>query len=59
MIKELGKVLWTDGLLPIPEDKIIDNLVEKTKQSKKVNIVDASLETFDMRGHTIIKQKFL
>ena len=31
MMKKLGSVLQTDGLLPIPEDKIIDNLVETTK----------------------------
>ena len=56
MIREFGKVWWTDGILPIPEDKIIHNLVERAKQSKKVNLVDASLETFDIRGHANIKQ---
>lgn len=56
MIKEFGNVLWTEGLLPILEDKMIDNLVETTKQSKKVNIFEASLETFDIRGQTNLKQ---
>lgn len=30
--------------------------MDTTKQSKTVTILDASLETFDIRGHTNIKQ---